>query len=111
MVGKVPSPGGSESQVPSIQERGSITGFSCGVSVERMRVEDWWVCSAARVEGEHKTPWRQKSIRNAFFQLHKAGDRACSTVVASRSAFRAALALPIVKGKAPATSRLGLSSL
>ena len=40
MVGKVPSPGGSESQVPSIQERGSIMGFSCGVSVERGKNED-----------------------------------------------------------------------
>lgn len=37
IVGKVPSPGGSESQVPSIQDRGSITGFSWGVSVEQKK--------------------------------------------------------------------------
>lgn len=37
IVGKVPSPGGSESQVPSIQDRGSITGFSWGVSVEERK--------------------------------------------------------------------------
>lgn len=62
MVGKVPSPGGSESQVPSIQERGSITGFNWGVSAEeeermktfrgpalQLAVNSW-------VEEEHKTP-------------------------------------------------------
>lgn len=106
MVGKVPSPGGSESQVPSIQERGSITGFSCGVSVERMKMEDWWICSAAWVEGEHETPWR--CIRKAFLQLHGAeGDRAYNTVVASRSVFRAALGLTYSEGKAPSHLQAG----
>lgn len=45
MVGKVPSPGGSESHVPSIQDRGSITGFSWGVSVEEENNKNSGICS------------------------------------------------------------------
>lgn len=34
-VGKVPAPGGSDSQVPSIQDSGSTTGLILGGSVDR----------------------------------------------------------------------------
>jgi len=66
IVGKVPSPGGSESQVPSIQDRGSITGFSWGVSAEeeeQTKKENSGNCALQLAVsclqlsgGEHETP-------------------------------------------------------
>lgn len=100
VVGKVRSPGGSESQVPSIQDRGSITGFSWGVSVEeeeRMKKENSGICALQLAAsclqlggGEHKTPQKCFFLGPGQLQTTK-GERELRAVMESRSSCTCAL--------------------
>lgn len=110
IVGKVPSPGGSESQVPSIQERGSITGFNWGVSAEeeermktfcgpalQLAVNSW-------LEEEHETPQKWPNASGTLCSRAKSAPR-CKE---SKSVFRPARGLP--QGTTPGSAFLTLSS-
>lgn len=98
MVGKVPSPGGSESQVPSIQDRGSITGFSWGVSVEEEEItkkENSGIClQQGNTKRLRKGLTQQYRFSPEQRQLQGArGDREQRTATESRSVFKLTVGL------------------